>query len=333
MWEGLLSSRAYYIAAAVAFLIAGSGTASAVTEEIGPPTAAFPDDGVAQGPGLFRDGDGVGTSRRDFTSPSGGGNIMSSVGSDDGPDDQGGEPLPELNADYSSSTVDGFFPAWVTGSGSADFDSWINDQTLLGDSDHLGGFSVNASGLWLLFPSNPPGEPSRRRASCSSDESIAAVGRCVMDGDLSSPIATSPGAGSDPGNEPARQIPSFPGSNPPFGGAMQMLRPEMKPAQDSFAMTWPSGVIQGTFPAACVACDVTSPVDDSFTPASDFVNPNESPNSGPAPIPLGGFLSYPTATGQGPAVPEIPQWVMLLIGFAGLALIGRRRLWRSARFG
>ena len=93
--EGLLSPRAYCVAAAVAFLIAGSGTASAVMEEIGPSTTAFPDDGVAQGPGLFRDGDGFGTSKRDFTSLSGGGNIISSVGSDNGPDDQGGGgPLP-----------------------------------------------------------------------------------------------------------------------------------------------------------------------------------------------------------------------------------------------
>jgi hypothetical protein len=330
MWEGLLSSRAYYIAAAVAFLIAGSGTASA---DIGPPTAAFPDGAVASGPGLFRDG--FGTLMGDFTSFE----VVSSLGSENGPEGQvGAGPLPtafdDLNADYSTSTPGDLFPATVmTGFEYVDPLIMSNDPTLFDDSDHLGAFSVNASGLWLLFPSNPPEEPSRRRASCSSDESIAAVGRCVMEGDLSSPIATSPGAGSDPGNEPAQQIPSFPGSNPPFGGAMQMLRPEMIPAQDSFAMTWPSGVIQGTFPAACVACDVTSPVDDSFTPASDFVNPNESPNSGPAPIPLGGFLSYPTATGQGPAVPEIPQWVMLLIGFAGLALIGRRRLWRSARFG
>jgi hypothetical protein len=323
MREGLLSSRAYYIAAAIAFLIARSGTASA---DIGPPSAAFPDGDVASGPGLFRDG--FGTSMGDFTSFGvGGKEDVSSLGSDNGPGGQvGAGPLPtafdDLNADYSTSTPGDLFPATVmTGFEYVDPLIMSNDPTLFDDSDHVGGFSVNASGLWLLFPKNPPEDPSGRRASCSSDESIAAVGRCVMEGELSSLIATSPGAGSDPGDGPAQQIRSLPGSNPPFGGAMQMLRPEMIPAQNSFAMTWPSGVIQGTFPPAC--CDVTAPVfDDAFAPASELVNLN-----GLTADPLfGGTLGDLSVT-PATSIPEIPPTAMLLIGFAGLALVGWRPLW------
>jgi hypothetical protein len=82
--EGLLLSRAHCVAAAVAvaFLIAGSGTASAEVEDIGRPATAFPDDGVARCPGLFHDGDGFGTSRGDLTSLSVGGKVVSSPGSD-----------------------------------------------------------------------------------------------------------------------------------------------------------------------------------------------------------------------------------------------------------
>jgi hypothetical protein len=305
-------------------------------EEIGPPTAAFPDDGVAQGPGLFRDGDGFGTSRRDFTSPSGGGNIISSVGSDNGPDGQdGGEPLPmpfnELNADYSSFTLDGLFPTALTGSEFVN-SLIMNGQILFGDSDSFSGLSVNAFGSSSLGLSifHPLEDRTGKRGSggCSSDGSSVGVGRC-MEGDLSSLMPASQVTGSDAGYEPAQQSSNFPGSNAPFGGnslsASQIL--EMTAAQNCFPMTSPWGMIQGTFPSAC--CDVTPPVvDGAFTAAGDFGNPNESQNSGPAPIPLGDSPSYPAWTGQGPGsvVPEIPQWAMLLIGFAALALVGRRRL-------
>jgi hypothetical protein len=284
----------------------------------------------------------------DFTLFSGGRTVVSSLGSENGPEGQdGGGPLPtpfdELTADYSSSTDGGLFPSTVN---SESLDSWImnNDPTLFVGSDHVGGFSVNASELWLLLPSNPSVHRTGSRASCSSDESIAAVGRCVMDGDLSSPIATSPGAGSDPGGEPPPQIPNLPGSNPPFGGgafpsANPIFGSEMIAAQSSFAMTSPSGVIQGTFPPAC--CDVTPPiVDGASAPTSDFGNPNGFPNFDPPP----NFSPPPDPTGTGslasigdpqpaPSVPEIPPPAMLLIGFAGLALIGRRRPWRSVRLG
>jgi hypothetical protein len=80
-----MSSRAYCVAAAVAFLIAGSGMASAEVEDI-PPAAASPDE-IAQDSGLFRKADAFGIEgatplRRPwgstFTSLSVGGKIVSS---------------------------------------------------------------------------------------------------------------------------------------------------------------------------------------------------------------------------------------------------------------
>jgi hypothetical protein len=229
-----------------------------------------------------------------------------------------------VNADYSSSTVDGF-PAAVTGSGSVDFDSWImNEPTLLGDSDHAGGFSVNRSGFWSFGPSNlypPEDRPGKGGSHCSSDGSTTGVSQCEKKEELSSLSTTSSGAGSDGGYQPAQQIPNFPGSNPPVGGAYP-LRLEMMPAQNSFAMTWPSGAIQGTLPLACDACDVTPPVvDDAFAPASDFVNLN-----GPTTDPLFGGTLGDLGVTPATSIPEIPPTAMLLIGFAGLALVGRRRL-------
>jgi hypothetical protein len=292
---------------------------------------------------LLREGDGFGTSKGDFTSLSVRGIVLSSRGSDNGPptDGQdGGEPLPtpfdDLKADYSSSTVDGLFPAWVTGSGSADFDSWMNDQTLYGDSDHANGFfnAFGSSSLGLLNLGSSEDRPGKRGSNCSNDGSSVGVGRC-MEGDLSSLMPASQGTGSDAGYEPAQQSSNFPGSNAPFGGN-SLSASQILAAQNGFPMTWPWGMIQETFPSAC--CDVTPPdVDGAFTAAGDFGNPNESPNSGPAPIPLGDSPSYPAWTGQGQGpgsvVPEIPRWAMLLIGFAGLALIGSGRLSRWARLG
>ncbi len=276
-----------------------------------------------------------------------GGTVVSSLGSDNGPEGQdGGGPLPtfdELTADYSSSTDGGLFPPTVNGSES--LDSWImnNDPTLFGDSDHVGGFSVKASGLWLLVPSNPSEDrPGKGGSNCSSDDSIAGVGRCEMEGDLSFLITTSLGAGSDGADQSGPQSLNLAGLNAPFGGsflsgnylnAQQIF--EMIAAQNSFAMTWPWGMIQGAFPPPCVACDVTPPVvDDSFAPASDFVIRGGSLSSDTPPDPPGGG-SLPNIGNARPAiaVPEIPPPAMLLIGFAGLALIGRRRLWGSTRLG
>jgi hypothetical protein len=148
----------------------------------------------------LREGDGFGTSKGDFTSLSVRGIVVSSRGSDNGPptDGQdGGGPLPlssdyDLKADYSLSTVDGLFPAWVTGSGSADFDSWMNDQTLFGDSDHFGGFFINAFGssslgLSKFDPSEDP--PGKGGSRCSSDGTSNAVHRCQTEEYLSYCIA------------------------------------------------------------------------------------------------------------------------------------------------
>ena len=103
--------------------------------------------------------------------------------------------------------------------------------------------------------------------------------------------------------------------------------------QNGFAMTWPSGGIQGTFSPAC--CDVTLPVVvGSFAPAFDFVNPGGSLNPDPPPDPPdGGFVVSIGVTRSATSVPEIPPMAMMLIGFAGLALIGSGRLSRSARLG
>ena len=62
----------------------------------------------------------------------------------------------------------------------------------------------------------------------------------------------------------------------------------MMAAQNSFAMTWPWGAIEGTFPPAYGVGDVTPPVvDDANAPASDFGNSGGSPNSDPPPDPTG----------------------------------------------
>jgi hypothetical protein len=248
------------------------------------------------------------------------------------------------SANYSSSTLDGLFPTTtVTGFGSVD--SWImNDPTLFGDSDYVGGFSVNAFGPWSLRPSNfgPSEDRPRKGGSCASDGTSSAVHRCETEEDLSSLIATSPGAGSDGGMQPAQQSSNLPSSNLPVGGNNPSARFEITAAQNSFAMTWPSGAIQGTFPLACDACDVTPPVvlacdacdvtppvvNDAFAPASDFVN-----LTGPTTAPLFGATLGDLSVTPATSIPEIPPTAMLLIGFAGLALVGRRPLWRSARLG
>ena len=232
---------------------------------------AFPDGGGAQGRGLFRDGDGFGTSRGDFTSLSVGGKFVSSLGSDIGapPDGQdGGGPDYELNADYSSSTLDaGLFPATVTDFESVD-SPILNDPILFGDSDLAGGFSVDAFGLLSLGLSNldPPEDPMRKRGStqCSSDGRVIS---CATEEDFF--VTTSQGAGSDGADQFGPQNSNLPGLNAPFGGgylsAVQIWSLEMMAAQNSFAMAWLWDTTQGTFLPTCGACDVSPPVvDDAF---------------------------------------------------------------------
>jgi hypothetical protein len=243
------------------------------------------------------------------------------------------------NADYSSSG--GIFPeAVITDFGSVEplilNDPIINDQALLGDSDHAGGLFVTAFGssslgLWNFHPLED--RPGRGGSHCWSDDSSVGVGRC-MEGDLSALTAGSSSMGSDADYQPTQQSSNFLGSNPSFGGgAYPSVIPGFEMIQNGFAMTWSSGVIQGTFPPAC--CDVTLPVVvGSFTLASDFVNPGGSLNLDPPPDPPdSGFGVSIGVTQSATLVPEIPPMAMLLIGFAGLALIGSGRLSRSARLG
>ena len=90
--------------------------------------------------------------------------------------------------------------------------------------------------------------------------------------------------------------------------------------QNSFVMGWPWDMGEGTFPPPCVFCDISPPV--VGVPTTDFVDSDGSPNIEPTPPPPG--KSWPGDFSPTPGgVPEIPQWAMLLIGFAGLGLIGR----------
>jgi hypothetical protein len=338
MWEGLLSPRAHFVGAAVAFLIAGSATAFAEVEDIGRPAPTFPDGDGSPNLGLFREGHAFGdgwttlnlsTSRGNFTSSSGEQKLISSLGAEAGTpaDDQNGAgPDYELSADYSSSTLDGArFPATVTDFGSVD--SLIQSGWMLfGDGDHADGFNFAPSGYGLSGPSNidmfAEDGPRRRGSShCLGDGSAAGVVRCETENDLGSFVTTNSGAADQFGHQSSNP----PGPNAPMGGgylsAAQILALEMIAAQNSFAMTWPWGAIQGTFPSDCGSCGVTPPLVGAST--SDFVDTNWNPNSDP---PLGIAVGIPLP----PAVPEIPQWAMLLVGFGGLALLGRRRLRRSA---
>ena len=382
MWEGLLSARAHFVATAVAFLIAGSVTASAEVEDIGRPAAALPDGDAPRGLGPIQDGQAFGdawtpltlwTSRDNFTSPSRGGKFISSLGSDRGPptsDQDGGGRDYESNADYSSSTLEGGrFPATVTDFGAAE--SLIqNDLILFGESDHFG-FDLSTSGYSspsTFDVSLEDRTSGRHSAHCSSDGSSTSVVRCQTDEALGSFVTTS-GAGPDGAYQSGRQSSSPSGPSGPSGGsylsAQQMLSLEMIAAQN---MTWQWDVSQGTFTPPCDACDVIPPVSGAST--SDFVDPTwssvdptwsrnsdptsirpkgalfvtsvdppllpavGSPNSDPTlDPPIGDPWGPSPGAGPPPAVPEIPQWAMLLIGFGGLALLGRRRLGRSARLG
>ena len=97
---------------ALVFLIAGLATAFAEVEDFRQPAGD-----LAQGPGLFHDGDAFGIKGSpwsgNFTSLSVGGKVVPSLGDAD----LGAPPAwqGELTADYSSSTLDGgLLPATVT---------------------------------------------------------------------------------------------------------------------------------------------------------------------------------------------------------------------------
>ena len=320
---------------AVGFLGMGCVTAFAEVEDIGRPETAFADGDAPQGLGLFRAGPMVApewrtlppwTPRGDFTSVSRGGKFISSLGSDVGTpanDQNGVRPDYELNADYSSSTLDGGrFPATVRDFGSVE--ALIQGGSMLfGDDDQVAGFEFAASGYRSSGPSDferSSEDPSWRKGSsyCSSDGSSASVVSCETIEDLGSFVTTNSGAGPSVG---ADQSSDPTGPNAPTSGgslsAAQVSGLETIAARNTFAMTWPWGAIQGTVPSDCAACDAAPAVVGAST--SD---------SSPSSIPLSGIT---VGTPLPPAVPEIPQWAMMLIGFGGFALLFRRRLRRSAR--
>ena len=117
--EGLLSPRAHFVAAAVAFLIAGSATAFAENEDIGRPGPASSDGEAPPGLGLIVDGHAFGdewtavilsTPRGHFTVPGREERYMSSLGAEAGTplaNQNGPGADDDLSADFSSSHARG----------------------------------------------------------------------------------------------------------------------------------------------------------------------------------------------------------------------------------
>jgi hypothetical protein len=174
---------------------------------------------------------------------------------------------------------------------------------------------------------------SRRGSSyCSSDGSSASVIYCETAEDLGSFVTTNSADGQDGADQPGHQGSNPAGPSAPAGAgsltSQELLAFEMIAAQN---MAWPWDVIQGTFPP-CSACDGIPPVLGAPALTSDFVGPNgnSDPTSDP---PISDPYGNGGGTQQQTAVPEIPSWAMLLIGFGGLALLGGRRLRLSARLG
>jgi hypothetical protein len=203
----------------------------------------------------------------------------------------------------------------VTGFGSDDFDSQLMNE-FFSDSDHLGGSFVNASRSWSIVSSNlgPPEDHAGKRSSaqCSGDGRVVS---CKTD-DPDPLMTPSSGAESSGADQSWLPGPNFPGPNPQFGGAyLSALGLEMTAARNSFPIARLWDTTQGTFLPTSGAYDLSPPVvGDDFTGTSNVVSPTE---------PLGNSLG--TISGPG-TVPEIPTPAMLLIGLAGLALIGGRRL-------
>ncbi len=191
---------------------------------------------------------------------------------------------------------------------------------LFGDDDQVAGFEFAASGYRSSGPSDfesSSEDPSWRKGSsyCSSDGSSASVVRCETIEDLGSFVTTNSGTGPSVGGY-QNSDPTGPNATTSGGSlsAAQVSELETIAARNNFAMAWPWGATQGTVPSDCAACDATPPVVGAST--SDW-SPSSIPLSGPLP----------------PAVPEISEWAMMLIGFGGLALLSRRRLCRLARLG
>ena len=285
-------------------------------------------------------------------------------------DSDDGGPDYELNAEYSSSTLEGGrFPATVADFGPVE--SLIqNELILFGESDHFG-FDLSTSGyssaeLSTVDNSSEDRTSGRHSAQCWSDGSSNGVVDCQTDESLGTFVPTSDGVGPDGTHQSGHQSSSPWGPSAPSGGlylsAQQMLSLEMIAAQN---MTWEWNMSQAAFTPPCGACDPILPIAGAST--SDFVDPTWSPvnstwrpnsdstsirpksalfatsveppaapsaNSDPTwDPPTGGPWGPGPGVGPSGAVPEIPQWAMWLIGFGGLSLLGRRRLRRSARIG
>ena len=342
LWEGLLSPKAYLVAAAVASLITGSATAFAEGEDGGPSVTTFPDGFAPQGLVLFREGHGFGdewtlwASRGKLTSLGRGEKFISSPEVATPPGDQdGARPDYDLNANYSSSTLDDSrFPATVTDFGFVD--SLIQGGWMLfGDGDYADGFNFVTSGSGTSGLSNfDPFSKDRtgRRGSlhCSSDGSSASVIHCETAEDLGSFMTSNSEAGQEGANQPGQQGSNPAGPRAPTGtGSLsfqQLL--EMIVAQD---MAWQWDAIPGTYPP-CSSCGGIPPIVDAPALTSDFVSPNGNSDPASDPPPNDAYWNG-GGTQQQTAVPEIPSWLMLLIGFGGLALLARRRLCRLARLG
>ena len=211
---------------------------------------------------------------------------------------------------------------------------------LFGDGDHAPGFNLAASTFGTSGPSNfdmfSDDRNNRKGSShCASDGSSASVIHCETAEDLGSFVTTnsSDGEGADqPGHQGSNAGPNAP-AGAGFRSSQQLLAFEMIAAQNMAQnMAWQWDVIQGTFPP-CSACDGIPPVVGAPALISDFASPigNSDPTSDPPPI-----VDPPDIDGgtqQQLAVPEMPSWAMLLIGFGGLALLGGRRLRQSAGLG
>ena len=206
---------------------------------------------------------------------------------------------------------------------------------LVGDDDHADGFNFVASGsgtsgLSNFDPFSKDRTGGRGSSHCSSDGSSASVIHCEAAGDLGSFMTSNSGAGQEGANQPGQQGSNPAGPSAPTGAGslsfQQLL--EMIVAQN---MAWQLDAIQGTFPpcGASSACDGIPPVVGAPALTSDFISPND-PTSDP---PTSDLLGDGGGPQQQTAVPEIPLWLMLLIGFGGLALLARRRLCRLARPG
>ena len=147
-------------------------------------------------------------------------------------------------------------------------------------------------------------------------------------------MTTSSGAGSDlAGRSELRSSPNFPASAPLGGAYPSEPGLEVMAVHNNFIITSAGGATQGTLPPTCDACDASPPVVGGLA-LPDFVSPNvSSPNSDPTAPLFGTMLSDSMGTQPATSAPEIPPTVMLLIGFAGLALLCSRRRWKSARRG